>query len=133
MKTSLCALAATLAMGSLAAAQSAPPSSTTAATAPKAVAPRWAQRPDGSAVARYFPEAARRAGASGRAKVRCIAAADGSLRECAVTAETPVGFGFGESSKRLVQETFRLHPTLTNGAPVTGAAITVPVAWSLPR
>lgn len=50
-----------------------------------------------------FPQEALDAGISGSASVTCLAMPDGRVRDCRVTTETPAGYGFGESTIRIVQ------------------------------
>ncbi|MDR7231417.1 hypothetical protein J2X45_002517 [Caulobacter sp. BE264] len=51
--------------------------------------------PSPELLAQLFPATARRAGVEGAATAQCTIRRDGSLGDCAVTAENPRGLGFG--------------------------------------
>jgi hypothetical protein len=67
---------------------------------------------------------------SGRAKIRCLAAADGSLSACAVLEELPSGYGFGAATLK-ASSFFRLQPTDNNGLSVAGKLVAIPMRWQL--
>lgn len=50
-----------------------------------------------------FPLAALNAGIGGEATVACLAMPDGRVKDCRVTTESPTGYGFVESTIRIVQ------------------------------
>lgn len=63
--------------------------------------PTWAVPP--APDERDFPQQALDAGIGGTASVTCLAMPDGSVKDCRVTTESPTGYGFGESTIRIVQ------------------------------
>jgi protein TonB len=94
------------------------------------VQPEWEVRPQGDDIARLFPAAAVKAGASGQAVVQCGVLADGHLDHCQVIAEQPEGMGFGEASVEMAV-LFKMKPTMADGSSVDGAQVLIPLSWSL--
>jgi TonB family protein len=91
--------------------------------------PVWATLPDGASLADHFPERAQRMGVSGRAKILCVAAEDGSLNSCEVLEEFPRGYGFGEATLRTARF-FRLRATDQDGLNVAGREVAIPLRWN---
>jgi protein TonB len=58
---------------------------------------RWIKQPGGTALARYFPQAALDAGRTGTAVLDCAILQSGKLN-CVVQSETPRGDGFGAAA-----------------------------------
>lgn len=92
--------------------------------------PRWIARPEGVELARYYPERAQELGIGGSATVECAVSAAGSL-SCDVTAEEPIGYGFGEAALR-VARTFRVAPAMVDGVPSDGGRIRQTLRWLPP-
>ena len=76
----------------------------------------------------FFPKAAIAARVSGRVTISCIAERTGKLRDCAVAAEEPAGYGFGAASLKLAPY-FQLWPTTKSGRSVEGMKIAFPVSF----
>jgi hypothetical protein len=94
--------------------------------------PVWAIVPDGESLAEYFPDRAQRMLVGGRAKIRCVAAEDGTLRNCEVLDEFPRGFGFGAATLH-VAPLFRLRATDQDGLSVFGRQVVIPIQWKMPQ
>jgi TonB family protein len=78
----------------------------------------------------FYPEAARAAGLEGRVVLSCVVAGDGVLSDCVVIEETPRGKGFGEASIKAAR-LFRMNYRTTEGQPIEGARIKIPIRWRL--
>lgn len=94
--------------------------------------PDWDVKPSGEAVARYYPDRAQRLELEGRAVVVCKVDVEGRLHDCLVDEEIPKGVGFGEATKLLAQNEFRMRPRLERGIPVE-SAVRIPLAFKLPE
>lgn len=73
--------------------------------------PTWVERPRD--LERYYPRRAIRMNVEGSATLDCRVAVDGRL-SCAVMAETPPDWGFGEAALRIARE-YRMVPAMRNG------------------
>jgi TonB family protein len=93
--------------------------------------PEWLEKPTGDDMERFFPAKARAASMSGRATITCTVTAEGLLKGCVATKETPEGYGFGEAAVSL-GAIFRLKPKLVDGQPVEGGTITMPIVFQAP-
>jgi len=62
---------------------------------------KWARIPKGSDLVRAFPKNAIREEISGRAVMTCEITPSGSLKDCVLAEEVPVGEGFGEGALRV--------------------------------
>lgn len=91
--------------------------------------PIWVRKPDTHALARLFPAKAQKWGKRGHVVVRCLIALDGSLTNCIVTNETPVGWGFGDAALKMAQQ-FKMGPQTVNGEPTAGGFIDVPITFA---
>lgn len=93
--------------------------------------PRWISMPDPGRVQAAFPKAAADAGVrSGVGVVDCTVAADGRLRDCSVSRESPAGLGFGEAALS-VAPIMQMNPWTDEGRPVDGARIKLPFSFKL--
>lgn len=88
--------------------------------------PDWEKRPGGWQM--IWPVAAYRAHISGDVVLNCYVTQDGRLNPCAVTEESPQGWGFGEAALSMAS-TFRMKPMLMDGRPVGGARMRLPLQW----
>ena len=80
----------------------------------------WLSTPQGPALSRYYPERAQRLNKSGAAQAVCTIATDGRLSDCAVMAEAPAGFAFGDALLKLSR--------FYQAAPETPAGLKVVIA-----
>ena len=92
--------------------------------------PSGAGAPPPSPLDAYYPEAARAAGLEGYVVLSCVTHADRTLTDCAIVRETPKGKGFGLASMQAAR-LFRMNLTTTDGLPVEGARIRIPIRWRL--
>jgi len=97
---------------------------------PTITRPDWIRLPDTSDLDRYYPPAAKERGTEGRATQDCVVTVSGTLRECRVVSETPAGQGFGAASIK-ISSRFKMRPQTSDGQPVGGAHVAVPIRWTL--
>jgi len=93
--------------------------------------PEWLRKPDGDDMAHFYPPLAQMFSLSGRAVIDCTVTVQGSLSDCTVGGEKPVGVGFGQAALGL-SGLFRMKPQTLDGAPVGGARIRVPIHFVAP-
>jgi hypothetical protein len=108
----------------------APPSAKTIAASDL----QWARRPSEADMAMYYPARGRELAKSASIQIRCELQLDGTLGACALQAEAPAGYGFGDASRRIAR-LFQVQMTADLQAQVRGGglAVTVPMTWTLPR
>jgi protein TonB len=94
-------------------------------------APRWLERPHASDLERHYPPAAAQAAVGGRVVLGCTADAYGGMTDCVVASETPAGLGFGQAALQLAPE-FRLAPRMSDGSPVAGIKVRLPIVFQPP-
>ena len=81
--------------------------------------------------AQFYPAEALKARVDGHATVVCTVQASGELAGCAVTEETPPGYGFGAKVMETAQS-IRVYGLSKYGAPTKGRLIQVPIKFTLP-
>jgi TonB family protein len=57
--------------------------------------------------------------------MRCVVRGNGTLTTCEIVSEKPLGYAFGRAALRAAQY-FKMR---TNGAPIEGALVMIPMAW----
>ncbi len=82
---------------------------------PQVTAPHWLNQP--SNLGGYYPRRPITRGMAGEVRLDCVVGTDGWLRACAVLAETPQGWGFGEAARRIAED-HRMRPATRDGAPI---------------
>jgi protein TonB len=80
------------------------------------LAPHWLERPRD--LAAYYPPRALARNIEGAVRLNCLVRTSGLL-ECAVTSETPQGWGFGEAALRIARA-HRMAPATRDGIAVEG-------------
>ena len=94
--------------------------------------PTWAERPSRAALMSNYPTAALALRLEGRASITCVVTVTGALNECSVATESPPELGFGPAALRMAT-TFHMRPMTVDGGPVSGARVTIPIAFRLPN
>jgi len=92
--------------------------------------PDWTRKPTGDDLKRYYPAEAMKAGAEGSAVIDCGVARDGRLRNCAIHAEKPARYRFGEAALKMTP-LFQMQPTRVNGKPTAGGHVRIPIRFKL--
>lgn len=92
--------------------------------------PDWTSKPNGDALERYYPPAAKERGTEGHATMECTVTASGTLEGCHIVSESPSGQGFGSATLKLAH-LFKMRPQTSDGRAVGGARVTIPVTWRL--
>jgi TonB family protein len=92
--------------------------------------PYWIEKPDGADMSSFYPARAARQDLNGRARIKCVVAADGRLAECRVLSESPPGEGFGAAAVALSSKFRLLPPDGPVGSPAP--EITIPIVFEIP-
>lgn len=88
-------------------------------------------QPKSEPAAQFYPPEALKARVEGHATALCTVQASGDLTACAITEETPPGYGFGAKVLETVQY-IRVYSLSKYGAPTKGRLIAVPMKFTLP-
>jgi len=86
--------------------------------------------PDNEDLQRYYPDRAREREIEGRATIRCVVRANGTVSDCSVVSEEPEGSGFGQATIR-ASSRFRMRPQMVDGQPMEGAMVNITLRWQL--
>lgn len=89
----------------------------------------WLERPTGADFARVYPRLAMEASRWGDVNLDCLVGLDGLLT-CAVAAESPEGWGFGEAALSLSHQ-FRVGPQTRDGVDTAGGRIILPIRFRM--
>jgi protein TonB len=92
-------------------------------------APDWLRLPTQAEKFAVYPRAALSRRVAGQVAIDCILDADGYLRGCRVSQESPSGMGFGQAALSLAAD-FRMAPLTPAGATVEGARVSVPISFA---
>jgi protein TonB len=69
-------------------------------------------------------------GKEGQATITCSVKANGTVENCNIDSESPEGMGFGNAAVRL-SKLFKMKPQTSDGQPVEGAKVSIPIAFKL--
>jgi len=94
--------------------------------------PDWLAKPSGQDMAELYPKEAAQNRVEGSALLSCDVDATGALVNCAASAETPPGAGFGAAVLALAPK-FRMRPMAKDGVPVSGGHVRIPIRFVLPK
>ncbi len=92
--------------------------------------PDWVELPTGDQMARFYPPLANVLAINGIVRMTCEVTKSGMVENCRIASETPKGIGFGEAALQMAGS-FRMRPQTVNGAPVSGALVTIPINFKM--
>jgi protein TonB len=98
---------------------------------PSHIVPSWRSKATADDVMRVYPDRALRSRTSGIALIQCSVTEAGEMANCTVEQEAPTGFGFGEAALKLTPS-FKMAPTTSQGSPVQGGIVRLPLQFRLP-
>jgi protein TonB len=96
-----------------------------------AATPKWVRGLDDGALAREYPDTAKKNFIQGEVVLHCQVQADGHLADCAVASETPARQDFGLAATHLVSR-LQLDTHDGIGAAAAGKTIDLPIHFRLP-
>jgi TonB family protein len=96
------------------------------------VSPKWAKRPTGEDLARYYPKEAMRTSTEGEVILQCQVRPDGQLSPCSVTKEQPEKYDFGDTALKLATK-LQVDMQHGPGLSAAGKLINIPVKFAFPR
>lgn len=94
-------------------------------------APDWLEKPNGAALAQFYPQEALHQNLPGQATIRCGVEETGVLTACTVLREAPMGAGFGAATLQLAPH-FRMKPYDRTGRATADAVVHIPVLFVPP-
>jgi protein TonB len=92
--------------------------------------PDWLRKPDNDDMLRFYPQRAQEQEIEGKATIRCVVNANGTVSNCSVVSEEPEGSGFGQATIRASSK-FRMRPQMVDGEPMEGATVNITLRWTL--
>jgi TonB family protein len=98
---------------------------------PQVTSPDWLSKPTGRDMARAYPRRAEEQNVIGRVYLTCRVTASGALDECKATEEDPPGYDFDKAALSVAPK-FKMRPVDTEGRPVAGRSIHIPILFVLP-
>ena len=101
-----------------------------AAPKPALTQVEWVATPTGQDIAAVYPPTAVEAGKGGAVLLECKVAAEGSLKDCRVQIEDPVGLEFGVAALELAP-LFKMAEKAPDGSAVAGRTIRIPILFSI--
>ena len=90
----------------------------------------WIATPTGQDIANVYPPTAVAAGKSGAVLLDCKVATQGSLEQCQVEIEDPVGLEFGLAALELAP-LFKMAAQAPDGSDTAGRTIRIPIMFSI--
>lgn len=92
------------------------------------VGPNWLKKPSQNDLMQVWPADALVRGLSGRAVIGCEVTVRGTLANCQVVQEEPVGSNFGLAALALTPQ-FLMKPATLDGKPVAGGTVRIPISF----
>lgn len=91
---------------------------------PQVVEANWRVSPKPKDLARYYPKQAARLSLTGKVILDCFVNEYGSVKDCRVLQESPVGFGFGPAALFMAaDDNFSMNPKTVDGKAVPGRVV----------